>query len=207
MSRRRLPLTSANWLPLNAAHKLVAAQTGSPHLAARDLTEALRDGRLRSLGRKARPDSDNPERHLLTAGFWADWQITSWSDGPQVTPNRKRQGWHIVVPLKTLHCYIWRPDFAKIFGIVVAAAAPSRRQPERETQQEPRQTNKQKARRGAKPQYDREQIKAEIRNRKQRPTAPEMVEWCKERGLKPPTDRQMARYIADVFDREETERT
>jgi hypothetical protein len=86
---------------------------------------------------------------------------------------------------------------------------------EREEQQErPQEANeqqttaparKQAKARGAKPQYDREQIKAEIRTR-QKPTAPEMIAWCKDHGLKPPGDRQMARYIAAVF-KEKAEQT
>ena len=71
------------------------------------------------------------------------------------------------------------------------------------TKQEPEQTNKQKARRGTKPQYPVDQIKVEIRKRHQ-PTAPEMVEWCTAQNLKAPSDRQMARYIANVA-KEKTE--
>ena len=78
---------------------------------------------------------------------------------------------------------------------------------ERQAQQERRQqaneqqtaepASKQTEPRGTPPRYDRDQIKAEIRNRP-KPTAPEMVEWCKDNDLKAPSERHMARYIADI---------
>ena len=71
MSKRRLPLDSPNWTPLTEVHRFVCEQTGDRRLAAQDLTDAMANGRVRSMRRKWSPIYDEPERELLPASFWA----------------------------------------------------------------------------------------------------------------------------------------
>ena len=104
--------------------------------------------------------------------------------------------------------YVWEPDVRKLWPTSKAVSPkPRRERRQQATERQPTTpaSKQTKARPGAKPQYDREKIKAEIRTR-QKSTAPEMVEWCKANGLKPPGERQMARYIAAVS-KEKTKQT
>jgi hypothetical protein len=81
MSKRRLPLDSPDWTPFDVLHPLVCAQTGDRHFADRDLTDAMANGRVRSMRRRISPRADKPERELLLPSFWADYKLdSSWSD-------------------------------------------------------------------------------------------------------------------------------
>src|SRR5262245_29784933 len=79
MSKHRLPLHSPDWTPLVVLHPLVCAQTGDRRFADRDLTDAMANGRVRSMRRRISPPADKPERELLPASFWADYKLdSSW---------------------------------------------------------------------------------------------------------------------------------
>ena len=143
MSKRRLPLDSPNWTPLDDLHPLVCAQTGDRRFADRDLTDAMATDRVRSMRRRVSPRADEPERELLLPSFWADYQLnsdTGAGDGEQrllvverarcpqppwlregVPPglNRTMLGLR-GVPLRGYVFYAWKPDCKKIFGLGVA---------------------------------------------------------------------------------------
>ena len=142
MSKRRLPLDSPDWTPLNVLHRLVCTQTGDRRLADRDLTDAMASGRVRSMRRRISPRADEPERELLPPSFWADYELdSSWSniaacDGEQrllvvernppppppwhlepVPPELDRMTGPLVMPLRGYVFYAWKPDCKKIFGL------------------------------------------------------------------------------------------
>ena len=143
MRKRRLPLDSPNWTPLDELHPLVCAQTGDRRFADRDLTDAMATDRVRSMRRRVSPRADEPERELLLPSFWADYQLnsdTGAGDGEQrllvverarcpqppwlregVPPglNRTMLGLR-GVPLRGYVFYAWKPDCKKIFGLGVA---------------------------------------------------------------------------------------
>ena len=78
MRKRPLPLESPHWWPLTEAHRVLTARLGSPHLAARDLTLALRDpdGRLPAMARwVSLPRASVPDRLLATPAWWAGEEL------------------------------------------------------------------------------------------------------------------------------------
>ena len=78
MSKHRLPLESPNWTPLTEVHRFVCEQTGDRRLAAQDLTDAMANGRVRSMRRQVdRLHDDEPERELLPSSFWATEYLVS----------------------------------------------------------------------------------------------------------------------------------
>jgi hypothetical protein len=113
MRNRRLPLDSPNWTPLTEVHRFVCEQTGDRRLANRDLTNAMADGRLRSMARWLEPPlrANEPERELLPPSFWAkEWQLHCLSE---FLPEP-------FMPLKGRVLYVWKPDCKKILGLSVA---------------------------------------------------------------------------------------
>jgi hypothetical protein len=144
MSKRRLPLDSPDWTPFDVLHPLVCPQTGDRRFADRDLTDAMANGRVRSMRRRISPRADKPERKLLLPSFWADYELnSSWSDiavcdGEQrllvverdpppppwrlepVPPELDRAMGLRVVPLRGYVFYAWKPDCKKIFGLRIA---------------------------------------------------------------------------------------
>jgi hypothetical protein len=143
MSKRRLPLDSPDWTPFDVLHPLVCAQTGDRRFADRDLTDAMANGRVRSMRRRVSPRADEPERELLPRSFWADYQLNSDAGAGGGEPpllvverarcsqpsglrepvpprlNRMMLGLR-GVPLRGYVFYAWKPDCKKIFGLGVA---------------------------------------------------------------------------------------
>ena len=140
MSKRHFLLDSPNWTPLGNLHPLVCEQTGDRRFADRDLTDAMANGRVRSMRQRVSPRADGPERELLPRSFWADYQLNSdfgADDGEQrllvverascpqpskPSPrglNRMMLGLR-GVPLLGYVFYAWKPDCKKIFGLGVA---------------------------------------------------------------------------------------
>jgi hypothetical protein len=76
------PLDSPNWTPLTEVHRFVCEQTGDRRLAARDLTDAMANDRVRSMRRQVeRFYDDEPERELLPPSFWAtEYRLEGWFD-------------------------------------------------------------------------------------------------------------------------------
>jgi len=72
MSERHFSLDSPNWTPLGNLHPLVCEQTGDRRFADRVLTDAMANGRVRSMRQRVSPRADEPERELLPRSFWAD---------------------------------------------------------------------------------------------------------------------------------------
>jgi hypothetical protein len=140
MTKRRLPLDSPDWTPFDVLHPLVCAQTGDRRFADRDLTDAMANGRVRSMRRRISPRADKPERELLLPSFWADYKLDSiWSDisacdgeqrllvverAPPPPPWRLEPvppEWNRgPLPLRGYLFYAWKPDCKKIFGLRVA---------------------------------------------------------------------------------------
>jgi len=135
MSNRRMPLDSPNWTPFDVLHPLVCEQTGDRRFADRALTDAMANGRVRSMRRRFSPGTDEPEGELLQPSFWADYQLNSdfgADDEPRLlvvkrasrpqpsqrTPrgqNRLMLGLR-GVPLDGYVFYAWKPDYESIFG-------------------------------------------------------------------------------------------
>jgi hypothetical protein len=135
MSKRRLPLDSPDWTPFDVLHPLVCAQTGDRRFADRELTDAMANGRVRSMRRRISPRADEPEHELLPPSFWADYQLNSDAGAadeqrllvverascPQPSKpsprglNRMMLGLR-GVPLPGYVFYAWKPDWKKIWG-------------------------------------------------------------------------------------------
>jgi len=109
--RKELPLDDPRWLPLAAAYTVICQRTGDPYLAARDLTGALADERLRSMRRSVEPF--NPSRELLPPSFWAKHEIDSWDGKLFVVTTRV--GANVRGSSISAAFYVWRPDFEKIW--------------------------------------------------------------------------------------------
>jgi hypothetical protein len=106
-------LDDPRWLPIAAEHKLLAERHGDPHLAALELNQALTDNKVRCLGRF----SASGKRELVPSPFWADYELSHWSDGLKVTPRRRRgeKGRRIIIPLRGVVLYVWKPDVDKLW--------------------------------------------------------------------------------------------
>jgi hypothetical protein len=136
MSKRHFSLDSPNWTPLGNLHPLVCEQTGDRRFADRVLTDAMANGRVRSMRQRVSPRADEPERELLPRSFWAEYQLNSdfgADDGEQrllvverascpqpskPSPrglNRMMLGLR-GVPLLGYVFYAWKPDWKKIWG-------------------------------------------------------------------------------------------
>jgi hypothetical protein len=143
-SGSKLPLDDPRWMPLADVHKVLRASTGSPHLAAHDLTEAMaKPGGVHSMRRRfarvpdgANPD-DYPERELLSGTFWAEQhELLSASDtliAPDGFVIASRLGHGQITTADAARGYAffaWRPDLEKACPtIFVAAAAPVAQEP------------------------------------------------------------------------------
>jgi len=144
-TRSKLPLgDQQRWRPLAQVYKALCPSTGSPHLAALDLTEAMaKPGGVRSMRRRAErvPDGANPddypERELLSPTFWAEQhELLSTSD-TLIHPDglviglRSRHGQIMTADAARGYAFFaWRPDLEKAWPtIFVAAAAPVAQEP------------------------------------------------------------------------------
>jgi hypothetical protein len=131
---RQLPLDSPNWKPFKVLHQRLTERTGSPHLAAADLTQVVRGERgkrLRVMVRRAALSPKHPERELPPPEFWEHWKICSWSSGLSIDP-RVPSG--IVTSLRGFYFYGWEPDFKKNFPEPTAPVAKSNRAAPNSTQ-------------------------------------------------------------------------
>ena len=132
MSKHRFPPDSPNWTPLNEVHRFVCEQTGDRRLAAQDLTDAMANGRVRSMRRRVkRLNDDEPERELLPASFWAtEYHLNGSMAELQLIRRGRRPPHNPVVPSPNFEpsrlsssgyvFYAWKPDCKKVFGLRVA---------------------------------------------------------------------------------------
>jgi len=138
MRKRRLPLDSPNWTPLTEVHHFVCEQTGDRRLAAQDLTDAMANGRVRSMRRQVDRFHDNePERELLPSSFWATEYRLDGSTAELQLYERRGHPLPLPPPRNPLEpaplnfrliqltlsgyvFYAWRPDCKKVFGFRVA---------------------------------------------------------------------------------------
>ena len=72
MSRRKLPLESPHWWPIEKAFEHRSQQTGSDKLAGQDLNQALKAGRLRVRLRRA-----DGHREVLAPSAWDDFYVSA----------------------------------------------------------------------------------------------------------------------------------
>ena len=221
MSKRRLPLDSLDWTPFDVLHPLVRAQTGDRRFADEDLTDAMANGRVRSMRRRASPRADEPERKLLPRSFWADYQLNSDAGAgggeppllvverarcPQppglrepVPPRLNRMMLGLRgVPLRGYVFYAWKPDWKKIWG--ADAASTEARPPAQQVPVE----------RGRKKVYERAELTAIafalFENRKQgapektqAEVARELRTWCKEQKEKVPENTTLNEIVSAAF--------
>ena len=134
MSKHKsLPLDSPNWVPILDAHRAILPRTGNWYLAARDLTEKLRSGDIRSMRRRVY--GEGADRELLTRSFWRAHELLpiniSRSQSLTRTELASRPGpsppdtvW--VFPLggsaiREYAFFIWKPDLDKILSTEAAA--------------------------------------------------------------------------------------
>jgi hypothetical protein len=124
----QLPLDDPRWVPLANVHRLFQERLGSPHLAATDLTEALRSPRLRSMVRYMprerihRPEL--PKRKLWSADDWDQHEIQYWSDGLLVAVKQPSRGVGVQVLRVYGYFFVWEPDVKEFFGDKTTTSKP-----------------------------------------------------------------------------------
>jgi hypothetical protein len=104
-----LPLEDPRWIPLITEHKRLAERLTSNGLAAADLTKAMADGVIRSMGRRA------SGRELLSSDVWANGYELFWSRiyGLEVHPRMRKSGPY--VPVRGWVFFLWKPDIDKFW--------------------------------------------------------------------------------------------
>jgi hypothetical protein len=124
-TKSRLPIDDPRWRPIATEHKLLAERDGDPHLAALELNQALTANKVRCMERFI----VSGKRELVPSTFWADYEPSHWSDGLKVTPRRRRgeKARRIIIPLRGVILYIWKPDVDKLWrqGATAATSATS----------------------------------------------------------------------------------
>jgi hypothetical protein len=106
--QKRLPLNDRRWLSVATAHSSICRSPGDFYVVAEDMTDALADGRLRSMRRQI--NGDGPNRELLSSSFWAEHKIESW-DRENLTVVRRGEGALTIYGV----FYVWEPDYEKVF--------------------------------------------------------------------------------------------
>jgi hypothetical protein len=171
--RKALPLDSPNWVPFVDIHRLFVARVGSVDLAARDMTSVLRSGTLRSMSRRARPSSKSPERGLQTPEFWANWDVSIWSNDLLVVPSLQRQSkvrHRLVTPLTGVLFFGWEPDLKKLGATTEAKAKPKANR---------------KRRGGKRPDFDRAALEQLVRQHLEWTNKEIRKEFERQTGTKP----------------------
>jgi hypothetical protein len=117
--RRKLPLDSPNWVPLERVHKELGDRLGDLHLAAHDLTEAQRQDQMRGMTRLRRPPYT---RELLLPTYWEAHRVDYDGSGrSEVRINRPPSSQ--VSTVRDRAFYVWHADYKKIFGASAATIA------------------------------------------------------------------------------------
>ena len=131
---RRFPLDSPNWIPIVNAHQSLCGLTGNRELAAKHLTNALRDRDVPSMRRcfsgwRSPPVGAvllEPDGELLPAAYWTEHEVVQ-SPLSDATIVARRSG---MMPLEIAGYayFVWKPALAKIwpaaFALAAAPAAP-----------------------------------------------------------------------------------
>jgi len=166
-----------------AAHRSLTERTGSPHLAAADLTEALARRRVRSICRSA-----DGERWRIPLRFWADYRLEHWSDGLHVMkrPPPRASGPRIITPVRGYVFYAWQPDIDAIWPPAPSADDSERRKPG------PQPTKNWKV-------FLAAELARRIEAKERVPAASELAQWCEnELGFQPDL-RQIHRLIKQLL--------
>src|SRR5262249_47510653 len=137
--RKELPLDSPNWVSVDDAYRPLCGRTGSRPLAAKELYEAMRDGRVPSMrrcfGYGIRNKVQNgkvidSERvplgpdELLLPSHWIEHRLSVRTDGsPEVI-----EGFRLIESVKGYAYFVWKPALAKAWPDVFAST-PSRSAP------------------------------------------------------------------------------
>ena len=120
---KRLLLNDRRWLSLATAHPLIYRLTGDCYAVARDMTDALAYGRLRSMRRQR--NGGGPDRELLSSSFWAEHKIESGH----------RENFDVIArgqAALTIYgvFYVWEPDYKKIVQVLTTQVEPRTPPPE-----------------------------------------------------------------------------
>jgi hypothetical protein len=202
MSRRKLPLESPNWWPIEKALEHRSEGTGSDRLACQDFNKALKAGPLRALVRRA-----DGYRELLSASAWDDFYVGVWV---RAAPSRRSlqdffQPGGMAVSSHQLGkrppghwFYVWLPDYKNIFGDPHAKSlsfAQMQEVPEK---------------RGRKFEHPWPEIGFELvrraakkgktaENKSTNSWALELTKWCEDHYQKAPVDSDLREFIDDVL--------
>jgi hypothetical protein len=194
MSRRKLPPESPNWWPIADALLHRSQRRSSDKLAAQDVHQAMRDGRLRS-----QVQHGDGRREQLATTAWEDLYIFVWGYGG---PPRLR----MVVYSRKLgtaprgcRYFVWLPDYRNIFGDLEPKS------------QAAEQVVESPGKRGPKPGSWWPAIGVElVRRVSKKPNFParpstnslatELEDWCDHRYEKAPSNSQLRAFIDGVLD-------
>ena len=120
----KLPLDDPRWLPLADAHARLGRRTGSPGLAARDLSDAMKSGDVRSLRRPIGRGS-GPDRELLAKSFWTAHEL--YSGSALLVVDRSRGGQIITAAAaRGFAFFVWSPDLERYWPGICPEPAPKR---------------------------------------------------------------------------------
>jgi hypothetical protein len=198
-----LPLDSPNWWPMAAAHAERCKPAGSRTFAARDLTEALRKERIRSMLRRYRTapaiwghGPPPPEQTLLSKVYWRDHQLESWGDRLVVVPSPRRRGSLNFVG--GCEFYVWLPDYKKIFDDPHARLSSST-----QTQEVPEKRGRKATLPWTKIGFElvrrAEKMGAAAGNKSTNSWAIDLDQWCDDHKLKAPPNSELRVFVDDVL--------
>jgi hypothetical protein len=118
----RLPLDSPNWMPAAEAHRMLIGLLGDPDLAAKDLTAAVADKRLRCMQRAiASHIAQDQDREIVPLSFWNEYEFgfDPVSEKLQI----RAKGLAVEFRFRVAF-FVWKPKFEKIWPKLAASAAP-----------------------------------------------------------------------------------
>jgi hypothetical protein len=195
MSRRKPPLESPHWWPIEQALEQRSQQIGSDKLASQDFNQVLKASRLRAMVRRA-----DGSRELLGPSAWDDFYCSvlirlrpALQSGGMAVFSRKLGK---RPPMQWF--FVWKPDYKKIFG------------DETETTKPPAQVQEVPIKRGKKPVHDRANLQAvalvlAVRKKHGAPektpkdVVDELREWCDRNERKVPADSTLYEIVAAAF--------
>ena len=136
--KRGLPLDDPRWMSSTEMHRQRSEHVGDPQLAARDLTEAHRSKRIRSMRRPICRDADDPDHERLSPSFWTEYEYWWWAPTKALTVRPRgggSPGPDGFISRAYFYVYFgWGPDFDEVWwsGVTISTAVVA---DEKETEQ------------------------------------------------------------------------
>jgi hypothetical protein len=198
----KLPLDSPNWITVEDAYqsiRRVSRYVGYPSLAANDLEAAVRDGRVPAMRKCFLLEREliGPERELLPLAHWDERRLFVRSNGSlEVVEGSFRFRSLAIRSVKGYAYFVWKPRLAKVWPDLFAPTAAAKIDDAQPAQPQ--------RRREPPPEHEwsmevaREVIQRE-RAGQPMPTAPQMLDWCRNKWDWEPDIRQMQKLLRKLL--------